>query len=99
MKRAKLDRGRPFGTVYGLGPVRFEQDNRQFDATGTEILIDAPPPIEKFEPPTTASPTVTDGLEKMTMAQLRARYTDLTGKRAKVGISKKALRQLIRDAE
>jgi len=39
--KTKLDRSRSFGTVYGGGSVRYEQDNRQFDHQGHQILPDA----------------------------------------------------------
>ncbi|MDH5452683.1 MAG: hypothetical protein OEX14_04945, partial [Paracoccaceae bacterium] len=34
-------------------------------------------------------------LNLVTMAQLRARYTELTGKRVRVGVSKKGIQELI----
>ena len=39
-RRATLDRNRPYGIVYGAGPVRFEQDHKKFDHNGFEILPD-----------------------------------------------------------
>ena len=39
-RRATLDRNRPYGIVYGAGPVRFEQDHKKFDHKGFEILPD-----------------------------------------------------------
>ena len=35
--RAKLDRNRPFGTVYGEAQHRYEQDDRYFDHQGLEV--------------------------------------------------------------
>ena len=35
--RAQLDRSRSFGTVYGGGRVRYEQNNRCFDHQGLEV--------------------------------------------------------------
>lgn len=37
-ERAKLDRTRSFGEVYGPGAVRFEQDHKEFDGAGLEIV-------------------------------------------------------------
>ncbi len=38
--RARLDHSRSYGVVYGGGHARFEQDGRQFDHQGFEILPD-----------------------------------------------------------
>ncbi len=38
--RARLDHDRPYAAIYGGGPVRYEQDDRQFDHQGLEILPD-----------------------------------------------------------
>ncbi len=38
--RVRLDHDRPFAAIYGGGPVRYEQDDRQFDHQGLEILPD-----------------------------------------------------------
>lgn len=35
--RAQLDWSRSFGTVYGGGSIRYEQDNRCFDHQGLEV--------------------------------------------------------------
>jgi hypothetical protein len=40
MKEFRLDRSRPYGTVYGYANHRFEQDGLCFDAHGNEILPD-----------------------------------------------------------
>ena len=55
-----LDKGRPYGEVYGGGPAMFEQDGTLFDSKGCEIGIDwqpaapvvtaAPPPEKKAGP-------------------------------------------------
>ncbi len=39
-RRSLLDHSRSFGVVYGGGPVRYEQDGKQFDHQGLEILPD-----------------------------------------------------------
>lgn len=114
-KQAILDRTRPFGDVYGDdNGVRYEQDHKQFDAQGKEIMPPAPPKPDKpaAKPRKTAAKkksTVTDELpagvnpedmplKQVTMAQLRARYTEVTnGKKAKVGLSKATLVEMIND--
>ncbi len=40
-RRSLLDRNRPFGVVYGAGPLRYEQDHKQFDHRGIEIISTA----------------------------------------------------------
>ena len=55
-----LDKGRPYGEVYGGGPAMFEQDGTLFDSKGCEIGTDwqpaapvvtaAPPPENKAGP-------------------------------------------------
>lgn len=58
-----LDRTRDFGTVFGLpGRVRFEQDEKYFDASGEEI---SPP----SEVPTPVTPVV--DYESMSMHELQ----------------------------
>ena len=39
-RRALLDHNRPHGLIYGGGPARYEQDGKQFDHQGLEILPD-----------------------------------------------------------
>ncbi len=39
-RRISLDHNRPHGVIYGGGHARFEQDGRQFDHQGLEILPD-----------------------------------------------------------
>ncbi len=39
-RRSLLDHSRSFGVVYGGGPARYEQDGKQFDHQGLEILPD-----------------------------------------------------------
>ncbi len=39
-RRISLDHNRPHGIIYGGGPARYEQDDRQFDHQGLEILPD-----------------------------------------------------------
>ena len=55
-----LDKGRPYGEIYGGGPAMFEQDGTLFDSKGCEIGEDwkpaapvvtaAPPPEKKAGP-------------------------------------------------
>ena len=55
-----LDKGRPYGEVYGGGPAMFEQDGTLFDSKGCEIgegwkpaapvVTAAPPPEKKAGP-------------------------------------------------
>ncbi len=37
-RRISLDHNRPHGIIYGGGPARYEQDGKQFDHQGLEIL-------------------------------------------------------------
>ena len=48
-----LDKGRPYGEVYGGGPAMFEQDGTLFDSKGREIGADWQPaaPVVTVEPP------------------------------------------------
>ena len=48
-----LDKGRPYGEVYGGGPAMFEQDGTLFDSKGCEIGADWQPaaPVVTVEPP------------------------------------------------
>ena len=48
-----LDKGRPYGEVYGGGPAMFEQDGTLFDGRGREIGVGWKPvaPAETVEPP------------------------------------------------
>ena len=48
-----LDKGRPYGEVYGGGPAMFEQDGTLFDSRGREIGADWQPaaPVVTVEPP------------------------------------------------
>ena len=39
-RRILLDHNRPHGLIYGGGPARYEQDGKQFDHQGLEILPD-----------------------------------------------------------
>ena len=39
--KTKLDRSRSFGIVYGGGPIRYEQDHKQFDHQGRQISPEA----------------------------------------------------------
>ena len=39
-RQTLLDRDRPFATVYGEAPYRYEQDGKKFDHQGVEILTD-----------------------------------------------------------
>ncbi len=39
-RRISLDHNRPHGLIYGGGPARYEQDGKQFDHQGLEILPD-----------------------------------------------------------
>lgn len=39
-RQTQLDHDRPFATVYGEAPYRYEQDGRQFDHRGLEVLTD-----------------------------------------------------------
>lgn len=99
-KRAKLDKTRSYGVVYGDPGVAYEQDNKQFNAVGDEVGDGAARPATAQQ----ANP-VAGGLEvehmpldAVTMAQLRARYTEVTGgKKAKVGLNKTNLQAMIRD--
>lgn len=99
---AKLDRSRAYGEVYGPGDCRYEQDNKEFDGQGRELLkpgarrtvptvedtpqeesvTDTQPPLEDGAE---ATPEVTDDLSDMKMSELRALYTEITGKKIKVG--------------
>ena len=48
-----LDKGRPFGEIYGGGPAMYEQDGIAFDSTGREIDADWQPaiPVVTVVPP------------------------------------------------
>ena len=49
-----LDKGRPYGEIYGGGPAMFEQDGIMFDSKGCEIGADwqpAAPVVVTVEPP------------------------------------------------
>lgn len=46
--RNELDRTRPFGIVYGLGGVAYEQDGRYFNDSGKSVKIsDTSEPVEE----------------------------------------------------
>lgn len=119
--KARLDRSRSYGEVYGSGQVRYEQDHKEFDARGHE-LVQAKPgkpkadiktvagPADTVEPEPTVEPQ--DGqdagigevqpedlpVDEVTMAMLRARYTEVTGgRKAKVGWNKERIAEKIRE--
>lgn len=109
---ARLDRSRSFGEVYGAGDCRYEQDHKEFDGQGREILkpgakpapaAEKPAPVTDTQPPlddgAAAEPEVVDDLSSMTMSQLRAAYIEVTGgKKAKVGLNKAKIADMIREA-
>ena len=67
-----------------------------------EEAIPAAPPEPDPEPEAAApeaAPAEAVDTSGWTMAQLRARYTELAGKKAKVGLTKVAITDLIADAE
>lgn len=51
MKPRTLDETRPYGIVYGLGGVDYEQDGRYFTKAGVEVKVDdVSPPVEDPAP-------------------------------------------------
>ena len=41
-----LERSRPYGVVYGGGPIRYEQDHRHFDHQGREVDQEGQPVLQ-----------------------------------------------------
>lgn len=75
-RRAKLDRGHSFGTVHGASRVCYEQDHKQFDHTGLEILPDdgsepTPPPASRTASSPETKPSRTDGALSQAARRMR----------------------------
>lgn len=108
---ARLDRSRSFGEVYGAGDCRYEQDHKEFDGQGRELLkpgAKPAPAVQEFKIDTAnmaetvvnPQPEVVDDLTDMTMSELRAVYTAETDQKIKIGkgMNKAKAAAMIREA-
>ena len=103
MARTTLDRTRSYATVVGGSGPRYYQDHKGFDHTGIEIVDDPPAASDTeavAEPDEPTGPEIEDQpITQVSMKQLRDRYSIVTGgKKAKVGLNKTQIRELIREA-
>ena len=95
--KARLDRSRSHGTVYGAGQARFTQDHKEFDAQGRELIKPGAAPAP--QPMTTDTITVVaDDLTGVKLKDLRKIYNELTGKKIPVGVSTAKAADMIREA-
>ena len=109
-----LDRKRPFGTVYGDSPIRFEQDNKHFDGQGHEIdrdgkLIESPKQEWKAaleaavvevsnSAKLNSALPVTKPLEDQTIGELQKELKATTGKGARFGATREQIIEKIQAA-
>ena len=93
----KMDFSKSYGNVCGgTGPAMYEQDGLEFDHNGLAILPDVSSPVPETRGAEAAPvvPLSDVPLENMTMAQLRVRHHQLTGKNAAV-MKKEKLRDIV----
>ena len=91
-----LDRTRPFGTVYGDSPIRFEQDNKHFDGQGHEIdrdgkLIESPKQEWKAALEEAVVAVAAKPLEDQTIGELQKELKATTGKGARFGATREQI--------
>lgn len=85
--RAKLEQSRSYGTVYGQGLVRYEQDHKKFDATGNEIFesdLNAPTPAAAVQTPAPVELPTYESYRARSKDELRA----MIGERTKMAPAK-----------
>lgn len=107
----RLDRSKPFGEVIGESETRYQQDHKDYDGQGHELLpevADAPkaaapapqPLVTDTQPPLNDGAevgTAGDDLDDMSMSQLRATYIEeFEGKKCRVGPTKVMIADMIR---
>ncbi len=104
-RRAKLDRGRPFGVVTGQSDHKYEQDYKIFDHTGLEILPGdgsepTPPPAARRASSPATKPSRTDrapspAARRMRRARSRRRAGAMV---VNIEITRRVIDQLIEHA-